>query len=106
MTAYVIYHYKIIDRERVSELRAPSEELDKLYGGELVVASPVKHLEGSGFTHMVMKKFDSFQSAQVYFNSDEHQALSKLRNEITEGWSTIVPGIMETELVVQSGYFD
>lgn len=106
MSAYIIFHYKITDRSRIDELTRRSLPIDKKYGAELIVGSPVKALEGDMFSNMVILGFKNFEAAQTYFHSDEHKELSKLRNEITEGWATIVPGDSETQTLVDSGYFE
>jgi len=105
MSAYVIFHYKITDWSKIDDLTRQSLPIEKKYGAQVIIGSPVKALEGETLTHMVVMKFDSFDSAQAFYHSDEHKALSVLRNEITEGWATIVPGDSETQAVVDSGYF-
>ena len=55
---------------------------------------------------MVIYKFDSFDAAERFYYSKEHQELSVLRKQITEGFVTIVPGDSETQKLVDSGYFD
>lgn len=106
MSAYVIYHYKITDRSRIDDLTLQSLPVNEKFGAEVIVGSPVKALEGTTLTHMVILKFADFKSAQNYFNSDEHREISLLRNKITEGWATIVPGDSETQTLVDSGYFN
>lgn len=105
MSAYIVFHYRITDRSRIDELTSRSTPIDKKYGAEVIVGSPVKALEGETLTHMVILGFKNFEAAQTYYYSDENKALSVLRNEITEGWATIVPGDSETQAVVDSGYF-
>ena len=91
MSGYIIYHYNIIDRERINELGPLSLPIIKKYGGELVVASTVTPLEGSAYTHMVVYKFDSKEKALAFYESEESRELSTLRNKITEGFVVIVP---------------
>lgn len=105
MAGYVIFHYRITDRSRIDELTELSRPIDKKYGAKVIIGSPTKALEGSMMTNMVVLEFASFEQAQSYYHSDENQALSKLRNAITEGWATVVPGDSETQKVVESGYF-
>lgn len=105
MAGYVIYHYNITDRSRIDELTRLSHPIDKKYGAEVIVGSPVKALEGHTMTHMVILKFASFEMAQTYYHCAENKQLSRLRNEITEGWVTVVPGDSETQRIVDSGYF-
>lgn len=106
MTAYVIYHYKITDRSRIDELTNQSLPINEKYGAKVIVGSPVKSLEGNTLPNIVILEFKDFEAAQEYYNSNEHKELSILRNEITEGWATIVPGDSETQEIVDSGYFE
>lgn len=105
MAGYVIFHYNITDRSRINELTELSKPIDEKFNAEVVVGSPIKALEGDMMGNMVILKFDSFEQALRYYHSDEHKQISKLRNAITDGWVTVVPGDSETQSVVDSGYF-
>jgi uncharacterized protein (DUF1330 family) len=89
MSGYLIYHYNVVDRDRIEELGPLSLPIVKKYNGELVVASLVTCLEGSPYTHMVVYKFSSTQKAQEFYDSKESKELSKLRNKVTEGFAAI-----------------
>ncbi len=106
MAGYIVFHYQISDRSRIDELTKLSLPIDIKYGAEVIVGSPVKAVEGTALTHLVILKFASFEAAETYYHSPENVELSKLRNEITEGWAAIVPGDSETQRVVESGYFN
>ena len=106
MSAYVIYHYNIVDRNGIEELTKQSASINEYFGAEVIVGSPVKAFEGETYTHMVILKRRDFDAAKNYYESDEHKELSLLRNKITQGWSTIIPGVSETQQLVDSGYFD
>lgn len=106
MAGYVLHHYNIIDRTRIDELGPRSLPIVEKYGGELIVASPVKALIGStSYTSMVMYKFDSFEAALKFYHSPEMAELAKFRDQVVEGFATVIPGHSETENVVKSGYF-
>ncbi len=91
MSGYIIYHYNIIDKDRINELGPLSLPIIKKYGGELIIASNVLPVEGSTYTHMVMYKFDNKERAQTFYDSEESKELSKLRNKVTEGFVVIIP---------------
>ncbi|GLQ30346.1 DUF1330 domain-containing protein [Litoribrevibacter albus] len=91
MSGYIIYHYNILDYERINELGPLSLPIVEKYGGELVVGSSVTRLEGSPYTHMVVYKFDSSEQARAFYESEESKALSELRHQITEGFVVFVP---------------
>lgn len=106
MAGYVIFHYKITDRSQIDKLTGLSLPVNNQFGAKVIVGSPVKAVEGNALTHIVILKFDSFDLAQTFYHSKEHAQITKLRNEITEGWAAIVPGDSETQQVVDSGYFN
>ncbi|MFC6669448.1 DUF1330 domain-containing protein [Marinobacterium aestuariivivens] len=91
MSGYIIYHYNILDKERINELGPLSLPILEKFGGELVVGSSVTRLEGSPYSHMVVYKFDSNEKAIAFYESKESKELSKLRHEITEGFVVYVP---------------
>ncbi len=106
MSAYVIYHYRITDRSKIDELTHHSIPINEKYGAKVIIGSPVKTLEGDTLPNMVVLEFKDFEAAKKYYSSDEHKELPLLRNEITEGWVSIVPGNSETQQLVDSGYFE
>lgn len=106
MSAYIIFNYKILDRNKINELGEKVKPIDKRYGAEVIVGSPVKSIEGNTLPNMVIYKFINFEAAKKWYYSEEHQEVSVFRNAITEGWATIIPGVDETEEVVESGYFE
>lgn len=105
MSAYIIFNYNITDRSKIDELTKLSRPIDKKYGATVLIGSPVKALEGSTGSNMVVLEFDNFEAAEKYYYSSENKELSLLRNKITEGWAAIVPGDSETKKLVDSGYF-
>lgn len=106
MSGYVLYHYNIIDRTRIDELGPMSDPIVEKYGGTLIVASPVKALKGAtSYANMVIYEFDSFDAALTFYNAPEMAELAKFRNQVIEGFATVIPGHSETERVVKTGYF-
>jgi uncharacterized protein (DUF1330 family) len=92
MNYYIIYHYNILDRERIELLGPLSAPIVEKFGGELVIANYLDFLEGSSpYSHMVVYKFKSKVLAKSFYESEESRALSKLRNEITEGFVVLMP---------------
>ncbi len=107
MAGYVLHHYNIVDRSRIDELGPMSLPIVEKYGGELIVASPVKTLAGSSpYASMVIYKFESFEAALRFYQSPEMAELAKFRNQVIEGFVTVLPDHPETENVVKSGYFE
>lgn len=92
MSCYIIYHYNIIDKERIELLGSLSVPIIEKFGGELVIANHADFLEGaSPYSHMVVYKFKSKELAKCFYESEESRELSKLRNEVTEGVVVLIP---------------
>ena len=96
MAAYVIFNYKITDRSRIDEIAVKEKSVNIKYGAKVIVASPVKTIEGSAYPNMVIYEFKDLKSAQNWYYSEEYKNIMLFRNSITEGWATIVPAINET----------
>ena len=106
MAGYILHYYNIIDRARVDELGPLSLPIVEKYGGEIMVASPVKVPKGKSiYSSMIIYKFESFEAALKCYHSPESVDLSKLRDQIIDGISMVLPGHTETESVISSGYF-
>ena len=105
MSSYVVFNYKILDRNKIDELTARVTPINEKYGAEVIVGSPVKTVEGQALPSMVIYKFPNFELAKNWYYSEEHQELSVFRQAITEGWATILPGVDEVDALVESGYF-
>jgi len=92
MSCYIIYHYNILDKERIELLGPLSLPIVEKFGGELVIANYAECLEGSSpYRHMVAYKFKSKEIAQNFYESEESRELSKLRNKITKGFAVLMP---------------
>jgi len=95
MSAYIIFNYKILDRIKIEEIRGLISPILEKYETEVIVASPVKAIEGESYPNMVIHKFKSIEDAEEFYYSKEHQEIVEFRKRITEGWATIVPGYVE-----------
>ena len=91
MSAYLIFQYNILDRSRINELGPLIDPLLKKYNGEITIGDYVQELEGAAYSHIVAYKFSSQQTALDFYNSPEHQEISKIRNAITNGTVIVVP---------------
>lgn len=95
MSAYIIFNYKILDRIKIKEIRALLAPILEKYETKVIVASPIKTIEGDTYPNMVIHKFNSIDDAKHFYYSKEHQEIVAFRQSITEGWATIVPGYVE-----------
>ncbi|MEH6451338.1 MAG: DUF1330 domain-containing protein [Oleispira sp.] len=92
MSCYIINHYNIIDKERIELLGPLSMPIVEKFGGELVIANYADFLEGSSpYSHMVVYKFKTKELAKSFYECEESQKLSKLKNEVLEGFTILMP---------------
>lgn len=106
MAAYFVAHYNILDRSKIDEVAVLMKPIDEKYGAEVIVGSPVKTLEGSAHSNIVIIKFDTFEAAERWYSSPEQKEVQRLRTGITDGWAAILPDCANTEALVRSGYFN
>lgn len=95
MSAYIIFNYNITNRDEIDKLSKLSKASDKKskYNPKVIVANYVKPVEGSSYlTHIVIIEFDNLDTAKNWYYADSNKDLKKLRQDITEGWVTIVDG--------------
>ncbi len=105
MAGYILHYYNIIDRSRVDELGPLSLPSVEKCGGEIMVASPVKMLKGeTAYSNIIIYKFESFETA-LECHRLENAEFSKLRDQIVDVITMVLPGDSETEKVINSGYF-
>ena len=105
MSAYVVFNYTITDRSQIDELTKRSAPINEKYGAEVIVGSPVKTIEGKALPNMVIYKFENFELAKNWYYAEDRKEINLLRKAITEGWATIVPGVEETQELIETGYF-
>lgn len=98
MSAYIIFNYKIIDSIKIKEVRGLLAPILEKYKTEVIVASPIKAIEGTTYPNMVIHKFKSIKDAEHFYYSKEHQEIVTFRKSITEDWATIVPGYVEESM--------
>jgi len=92
MSYYIINHYNIIDKDRIDLLGPLAMPIVKKYGGELIIANYTDFLEGSSpYSHMVVYKFNTKELAKRFYECEESRELSKLRNEVLEGFMVLMP---------------
>ena len=105
MAGYILHYYNIIDRSRVDELGPLSLPGVEKYGGEIMVASPVKMLKGkTAYSNMIIYKFKSFETA-LECHQSESAEFREFRDQIVDVISMVLPGHSETQDVINSGYF-
>ena len=92
---YLIYQYRVTDRERVGELGPRVVPVLERHGGEIVIASHVEPLEGEPPAHVVVYRFASVEAARAFHDSPEHRELGALRRAATEGVASLVPGFTD-----------
>ena len=97
MKGYIFCHYNVTDTDRIDELGPIALPIVEKYGGRILVASASKNLENSPYSRMVVYEFPSPENAKAYYESDENQAVVKLRQAMTDGIVMFAPGYVTEE---------
>ncbi|WP_423997556.1 DUF1330 domain-containing protein [Maribacter sp. IgM3_T14_3] len=95
MPAYIIFNYNITNQDKIGKLSKLSKASDKRskYNQKVIVANIVKPIEGSSkLNHIVIYEFDNLNFANKWYYEESSKDVKELRQDITEGWVTIVEG--------------
>ena len=99
----MLHHYSIIDRSRINELDPMSLSIVEKYNGELIGANPVKTLIGTrSHTSMVINRFDHSEEIIEFYHSSQMTELAKFKDQVIEGFATVISGHSETVSVAKS----
>ncbi len=86
MKAYMFIKTKVTDRELYVKYVKAAQPIAERYGRKFLVFSrPIQALEGSSETvddgdyYMMVSEWPSVEAAREFWNSDEHEAVKKLR---------------------------
>jgi uncharacterized protein (DUF1330 family) len=94
VAAYLVFHNRVTNAEKMQECLAKVRETMAAYHPEILVfAEHAEVLEGQ--THLprtIVMKFDSRDAALVWYNSPAYQEVLPLRLEATEGFAVLVDG--------------
>jgi len=96
MSAYVVLHNTILDREAMMQDYIPKAvETFGSHGVELLVmAEESEVMEGScEHPSTIILKFGSREQAKAWYNSPEYQAALPVRLGATNGYAVLVDGI-------------
>ena len=92
MSAYFVFHNRIIDSEKMQEYIPKALETMAPFKPEVLVLEENSDvIEGStNFPRTVVIRFKSREEAMTWYNSPEYRAVRPLRLEATEGFGVIV----------------
>jgi uncharacterized protein (DUF1330 family) len=92
--AYVIAQMTVHDVDVYYEYASKILPTLKEFGGRLLAANDAEVREGSPpFLRTVVGEFPSLEAARSWYESDEYQAIIRLRTDATEGFLLFVEGI-------------
>lgn len=94
MAAYLVYHGRIHNAEKMQEYLSKVRETMAPYNPEILVfAENSEVLEGqTNLPRTVVLRFDSRDTALAWYNSPAYQELLPLRLAATEGFAVLVDG--------------
>ena len=92
---YVIAQLKVINSEKYKEYVEKVSDVVKKYGGEyLARGGEYQVVEGEdNFPRIVIIKFQTYEKALEWYNSDEYKPVKDIRLQNSEGNNIIVKGI-------------
>ena len=92
---YVIAQLKITNPENYKEYVSKVTEVVKKYGGEYIVRNgEYQVVEGEdNFPRIVVIKFQSYEKALVWYNSEEYKPIKQIRLDNSEGTNIIIKGV-------------
>ena len=94
MAAYMLFHSRVVDREKMQEYLSKVMPTFEPYDPEVVVLEEDSAvLEGeSPFPRTVVIRFDSREKALAWYNCAEYGEVRHLRQEATEGYALLCDG--------------
>jgi uncharacterized protein (DUF1330 family) len=94
VAAYLVYHGRVHNAEKMQEYLSKVRETMAPYNPEILVfAENSEVLEGqTNLPRTVVLRFDSRDTALAWYNSPAYQELLPLRLEATEGFAVLVDG--------------
>ncbi len=93
MPGYVVGNYTIHDPEKYEKYPPAAILTLEQYGGKMLVDEHDAKTKGCPHQVLVIIEFESVEAALRWYESPEYTAIKHLREEATEGWGTIVPGL-------------
>lgn len=92
MSTYIIFHNRVVDREKMAKYIPQAMKLIYASGGEVVVfEEESKILEGpKDFPRTIVLRFNSRAEAEAWYDSPAYKEILSLRLEATQGSARIV----------------
>ena len=94
MAAYLVFHNRVTNAEKMQEYLAKVRETMAAYHPEILVfAEQAEVLEGQvNLPRTIVMKFASRDAALAWYNSPAYQEVLPLRLAATEGFAVLVDG--------------
>ena len=94
MAAYLVFHNRVTNAEKMQEYLAKVRETMAAHPPEILVfAEHAEVIEGqTNLPRTIVMKFDSRDAAMAWYNSPAYQEVLPLRLEATEGFAVLVDG--------------
>ncbi|MCO5064610.1 MAG: DUF1330 domain-containing protein [Rhizobiaceae bacterium] len=94
-SAYIISQVELFDEEAFAEYKAAAPASVEKFGGEyLVRGGRYQSLEGrEPHSRIVVMKFESYEKALAWYNSEEYTRLKAIRSKAARGDILLVEGL-------------
>lgn len=90
---YLVANIRVKDKEKFQQFSGMAAPVIQKYGGKILARGPgADRHEGSVTGVVMMIEFDSKQSAETFYFSDEYQAAKAVRDDCAETDLMIIEG--------------
>lgn len=82
MSAYIVVESNVLDLDKLKQYSEFAASTVARFGGEFLIKSKTEVLHGdNGFNNKAIIRFKDQETAKSWYQCDEYQALTRLRNE-------------------------
>ena len=93
MSVYVIANFTVHDQEKYEKYTQAVSATLQQYGGKILVRDGDAKAKGCPHERLVIIEFESEEAASRWYESSEYSAIKHYREEASEGWGALVPGV-------------
>jgi len=93
MPVYVISNYTVNDQKKYEKYPKAVLATVQQYGGKYLIRHDDAKAKGCPHKRLVVIEFESEETAWRWYESPEYGAIKHYREEASEGWGAIVPGV-------------
>lgn len=94
MSSYIIVELNVLDTEKFAQYSQLAAPTVAKFGGKFIAKGAAQVLHGNAsFSNKAVIEFATEQQAQDWYNCEEYQALTALRNQAIDSHFQLVAGV-------------